>query len=52
MRPRHSVHGSSSFSKKQMYVPVCACVLSRFGCVRLCHPMDRSTPGFSVHGVL
>ena len=31
---------------------MCPCVLSRFSCVRLCHPVDHSTPGFSVHGVL
>ena len=30
---------------------VCACVLSRFSHVQLCHPMDCSLPGSSVHGI-
>ena len=29
-----------------------ACVLSHFGCVQLCDPMDCSPPGSSVHGIL
>ena len=29
-----------------------ACVLSRFSYVRLCDPMDSSSPGSSVHGIL
>ena len=29
-----------------------ACVLSRFGCVRLCNSMDHGPPGSSVHGIL
>ena len=33
-----------------MYVP--ACMLSRFGCGRLCDPMGHSLPGSSVHGIL
>ena len=28
-----------------------ACMLSRFGCVWLCNPMDCSPPGSSVHGI-
>ena len=28
-----------------------ACMLSRFSHVRLCNPMDCSTPGSSVHGI-
>ena len=37
-----------------LYNTVCvrACVLSRFGHVRLCDPMDYSRPGSSVHGIL
>ena len=27
------------------------CMLSRFSHVRFCKPMNRSLPGFSVHGV-
>ena len=27
-------------------------VLSHFSLVQLCHPMDCSLPGFSVHGIL
>ena len=27
------------------------CELSRFSCVRLCDPMNRSPSGFSVHGI-
>ena len=33
-------------------VPFSPCVLSRFSRVWLCYPMDRSPPGFSVHGIL
>ena len=29
-----------------------ACMLSRFGCGRLCDPMGHSLPGSSVHGIL
>ena len=28
------------------------CVLSRFGCVQLCDPVNYSPPGSSVHGIL
>ena len=28
------------------------CVLSRFSCVQLCNPMERSLPDSSVHGIL
>ena len=31
---------------------MCACVLSRFSCVRVCNPMDYSSPGSSIHGIL
>ena len=31
---------------------VCACVLSRFSCVRLCDPVDSSPQGSSVRGIL
>ena len=30
----------------------CACVPSHFSCVRLCHPVDCSQAGSSVHGIL
>ena len=33
-------------------VCVCACVLNHFSRVWLCHPMDYSPPGSSVHGTL
>ena len=29
-----------------------ACVLSPQSCLTLCNPMDHSSPGFSVHGIL
>ena len=31
---------------------VCVCVKSLQLCLTLCHPMDCSPPGFSVHGIL
>ena len=31
---------------------MCACMLSRFSHVRLCDPVDCSSPGSSVHGIL
>ena len=31
---------------------MCVFVLSHFGCVQLCDPMDCSLPGFSVRGIL
>ena len=31
---------------------VCVCVLAAQPCPTLCHPMDSSPPGFSVHGIL
>ena len=32
--------------------PLLFCILSHFGRVRLCNPMDYSPPGSSVHGIL
>ena len=41
-------------SSFQNYSEACAvlCVLSRFSCVQLCNPMERSLPDSSVHGIL
>ena len=34
------------------FIYMCACMLSRFSCVRLCDTMDCSPRGSSVHGIL
>ena len=34
-----------------MHLCMCACMLSRFSHVRLCDPVDCSSPGSSVHGI-
>ena len=31
--------------------PICCCCLVAKSCLTLCHPMDRSPPGSSVHGI-
>ena len=35
-----------------LHINTCACVISCFSCLTLCHPMDCSPPGSSVHGIL
>ena len=40
-------------SNKNIYMwQPCVCMLSHFSCVWLCHPMDLSQPGSSIHGIL
>ena len=46
------IHGHNLLPQILLSTRACVCVLVAQSCLTLCDPMDCSSPGFSVHGIL
>ena len=45
-------HSHKFLGKKKVYMLLCVCLLVVQSCLTLCNPMNCSSPGSSVHGIL